>query len=112
MSVNWYLGFTTAAVFIVFGIFRLPRKMPRYAKKYEGEKYDFACKTAWRYMWQFGLLFLALNFMLMRSTRLMAELGQTIILGALLVVEFAAVKFLHIPVERAMAEKFGEDTEE
>lgn len=110
MSLNWCLGFVPAVIYIICGFLRLPRKYKRYAK-YEGEQYAFACKTAWRYTWQFGLLFVALNFMLMRSTRLMANMGQMIILGALLVIEIAAIWFLYIPVERAVEEKFGEEIE-
>lgn len=115
MSPNWYLGFAPAIVYIVGGLLRMPRKLSGYKKLFEEqdeEKCDYACKVAWRYIWQFGLLFVALTFMLMRSTRLMDEMGQMIILGVLLVVEIAAMCFLYIPVERAVKEKFGEDTDE
>lgn len=111
MSPNWYLGFAPAIVYIVGGLLRLPRRCPRF-DKYDGEKYDYACKLSWRYSWQLGLLFTALTFMLMRSVRLMTEMGQMIILGILLVVEIAAMWFSYIPVERAVKEKFGEDTDE
>ena len=106
----WWPGFVPAVIYVVAGLLHLPRKY-KHSEKYNEEQYDFACKTAWRYTWQFGLLFVALNFMLMRSTRLMANMGQLIILGVLLVVEIAAIWFLYVPVERAVKEKFGEDAD-
>lgn len=107
----WWPGFVPAVIYVAAGLLHLPRKY-KHSEKYNEEQYDYACKTAWRYIWQFGLLFVALAFMLMRSTRLMTNMGQQIILGALLVVEIAAIWFLYIPVERAVEEEFGEETEE
>ncbi len=110
----WWLGFVPAVAYVVCGLLRLPRKLTRYKKLFDEQNEeicDYACKVAWRYIWQFGLLFVALTFMLMRSTRLMDEIGQMIILGVLLVMEIAAMCFLYIPVTRAVNEKFGEDAD-
>ncbi|MDO4810427.1 MAG: hypothetical protein Q3985_00655 [Eubacteriales bacterium] len=107
----WWPGFVPAVIYVVAGLLHLPRKYKR-SEKYNEEQYDYACKLSWRHTWQFGLMFVALNFMLMRSTRLMAETGQMILLGALLVAEIAAIWFLYIPVDRAVKEKFGEDEDE
>ena len=103
----WWFGFLPALVYLMAGLLHLPKKFPRY-ETYDEEKYRFAKEQTWRYQWQFGLLFAALCFMLMRSTIRMGVMGQYVLLGVLLVVEIAAALFLYIPVEHAVEEKFGE----
>lgn len=107
MIMIWWPGFIASVVYLAAGLLHLPKRFPRY-EKYDEARKEFAKEQSWRYFWQFGLLFAALCFMLMRSTIRMAVLGQEIILGVLIVVEIAAVLFLYIPVEHAVEEKFGE----
>ena len=103
----WWLGFIPAVVYILGGVLHLPKHF-RWYENDAPEKREYAYQLTWRYCWQFGLLFAALSFMLMRSTIRMASTGQYILLGVLLVVEIAAVWFLYIPVKREVEEKFGE----
>ena len=102
----WWIGFAPAAVMVVFGLLHFPpyKRHPEWV----GERHDFAEKMFFRLMWQEGLLFAALTFMLMRSTVRMSTTGQTVILGVLLVVLVAAILLLDIPVTNAVKEKFGE----
>ena len=103
----WWIGLFAAAVMVVFGLLHFPpyKRHPEWL----GERRDFAAKTFYRLVWQEGLLFAALCFMLMRSTVRMNTTGQTVILGILLVVMAAAILLLDIPVTNAVKEKFGEE---
>lgn len=102
----WWIGFLAAAVMVVFGLLHFPpyKRHPEWV----GERRDFAAKTFYRLVWQEGLLFAALTFMLMRSTVRMDSKGQCVILGVLLVIMAAAILLLDIPVTNAVEEKFGE----
>ena len=102
----WWIGFLAAAVMVVFGLLHFPpyKRHPEWV----GERRDFAAKTFYRLVWQEGLLFAALTFMLMRSTVRMDSKGQCVIMGVLLVVMAAAIMLLDIPVTNAVEEKFGE----
>ena len=102
----WWIGFFAAAVMVIFGLLHFPpyKRHP----EWQGERRDFAAKTFYRLMWQEGLLFAALTFMLMRSTVRMSTTGQYVILGVMLVILAAAILLLDIPVTKAVEEKFGE----
>ena len=102
----WWIGFAPAVVMVVFGLLHFPpyKRHPEWV----GERRDFAAKTSYRLVWQEGLLFAALTFMLMRSTVRMSTTGQYVILGVMLVILAAAILLLDIPVTKAVEEKFGE----
>ena len=102
----WWPGFLPAVVMVVVGLLHFPpyKRHPDWV----GERRDFAAKTFYRLMWQEGLLFAALTFMLMRSTVRMSPTGQYVILGAMLVLLAAAILLLDIPVTKAVEEEFGE----
>lgn len=103
----WWPGFCAAAVLVICGLIRFPKykKHPEWPQ----ERCAFAEKTFHRLVWQEGVLFGALSFMLMRSTRLMSVTGQYILLGAMLVVMAGAILLMEVPVCHAVEEKFGED---
>ena len=102
----WWIGLFAAAVMVVFGLLHFPpyKRHPEWL----GERRDFAAKTFYRLVWQEGLLFAALCFMLMRSTVRMSARGQTVIVGVLLMVMIVSILLLDIPVTNAVKEKFGE----
>ena len=91
---------------VIFGLLHFPpyKRHPEWL----GERRDFAAKTFYRLVWQEGLLFAALCFMLMRSTVRMSTMGQTVIVGVLLMVMIVSILLLDIPVTNAVKEKFGE----
>ena len=107
MIAIWWPGFIPAAVMVVFGLLHFPP----YKRHQEWSELRRACaeKTFYRLMWQEGLLFAALTFMLMRSTIRMSSTGQYVILGVVLVLMAAAILLLDIPVTRAVEDKFGEE---
>ena len=107
MMIVWWPGFLASLLLFFYGLVHFPP----YKKHtdWPEEKRVFAKKTFYRLVWQMGLLFAALCFMLMRSTRMMSTTGQYIVLGVVLVVMAAAILFIDIPVSRAVAEEFGED---
>ncbi|MBQ0037224.1 MAG: hypothetical protein KBS74_00980 [Clostridiales bacterium] len=106
----WWPGFLAALLVFFCGLVHLPP----YKKHtdWPAEKQSCAAKAFYRLLWQMGLLFAALCFMLMRSTRMMSTTGQYILLGVLLVVMAAAVLFIDVPVRNAVEQEFdGEDAE-
>lgn len=76
-------------------------------KNWTEECCRYANEVLHRLLWQEGLLFAALGFMLMRSARLMNAVGQYVLLGVCFLLMTLAVMLIHIPVDRAVTEKFG-----
>lgn len=106
----WWIGFLTAAIMVLYGLLHFPPYKRH--QDWPEERRAFAARTFYRLVWQEGLLFAALTFMLMRSTVRMSVTGQYVLLGILLVLLAAAVLFLDIPVRHAVEQEFGEDTDE
>lgn len=104
MLLIWWPAFAAALVVLIYGLIHFP-PYKRHSDWPE-ERRAFAEKTFYRLVWQYGLLFAALAFMLMRSTRMMGTMGQYVLLGLLLVVMAAALLFIDIPVSRAVEEEF------
>ena len=105
----WWPGFLASALLVVYGLVHFP---PYKKHKDWPEKCRFfAAKTFYRLVWQEGLLFAALTFMLMRSTVRMNTTGQYVIMGIMFVVMAVAILLIDIPVTHAVEEKFGEEAE-
>ena len=102
----WWIGFLAAAVMVIDGLIHFPPYKRH--QDWPEERRDYAKATFYRLVWQEGLLFAALTFMLMRSTVRMSTTGQYVILGVMLVLLVVAVLLLDIPVTHAVEEKFGE----
>ena len=103
----WWVGFLAAAVLVIYGLLHFPPYKRH--QDWPEEKRACAEKAFYRLVWQEGLLFAALCFMLMRSTVRMSVTAQYVILGMMLVVMAAAILLIDIPVCRAVAEEFGEE---
>lgn len=103
----WWIGFLASAVMVFDGIIHFPP----YKKHgdWPEEKRTFAANAFYRLVWQEGLFFAAMTFMLMRSLVRMSTTGQYVALGIMLVVMAAAILLIDIPVRRAVAEEFGEE---
>ena len=105
----WWIGFLAAAIMVIYGLLHFP-PYKRHQDRPE-ERRAFAAQTFYRLVWQEGLLFAALTFMLMRSTIRMSVTGQYVMLGILLVLLAAALLFLDSPVRHAVEQEFGESDE-
>lgn len=103
----WWPGFLAGLIVFVYGLVHFPPYKRH--QDWPEERRAFAAKMFYRLVWQEGLLFVALSFMLMRSTRMMSTTGQYVVLGVMLVVMAAAILYIDIPVSRAVEEEFGED---
>lgn len=103
----WWPGFLAGLIVFAYGLVRFPPYKRH--QDWPEERRAFAAKMFYRLVWQEGLLFGALSFMLMRSTRMMSTTGQYVVLGVMLVVMAAAILYIDIPVSRAVEEEFGED---
>ena len=102
----WWIGLFAAAIMVIYGLLHFPPYKRH--QDWPEERRNFAAKTFYRLVWQEGLLFAALTFMLMRSTVRMSARGQTVIVGVLLMVMIVSILLLDIPVTNAVKEKFGE----
>lgn len=113
MFLIWWPSFLPPVLMVLAGL--LGRFLP--GRKYRSpagplppERQDFADRLLLKLLWQFGLAFAALAFMVMRSLRLMAEGPQRILLAVMLLVELIGLVALVLPIERSLRANFdGED---
>ena len=76
------------------------------------ERQRFADRQMRHMLWQFGLAFAALSFMVMQSVRLLPEgLQQWLLYGAV-AMEVLGVLLMTLPIERALKEQFDEESDE
>ena len=71
-------------------------------------KQRFADNQLRHMLWQFGLAFLALCFMVMNSVRLMSVDLQRWLLYAAIVLEVLGVLLMALPIEKALQTQFDE----
>ena len=76
------------------------------------ERQKFADALLLKLLWQFGLAFAALSFMIMRSVRLMGSGGQQILLYIAIILQIIGAFALILPVERNMKAYFDEQEDE
>ncbi len=76
------------------------------------ERQKFADALLLKLLWQFGLAFAALSFMIMRSVRLMGSSGQQILLYIAIILQIIGAFALILPVERNMKAYFDEQEDE
>lgn len=76
------------------------------------ERQEFADRLLLKLLWQFGLAFAALSFMIMRSVRLMGSSGQQILLYIAIILQIIGAFALILPVERNMKAYFNEQEDE
>lgn len=76
------------------------------------ERQEFADRLLLKLLWQFGLAFAALSFMIMRSVRLMGSSGQQILLYIAIILQIIGAFALILPVERNMKAYFDEQEDE
>lgn len=76
------------------------------------ERQEFADDLLLKLLWQFGLAFAALSFMVMRSVRLMGSSGQQILLYIAIILQILGAFALILPVERNMNAYFDEQEDE
>ena len=76
------------------------------------ERQRFADGQLHRMLWQFGLAFAALSFMVMQSVRLLPMgLKQWLMYGAV-VLEVLGVLLMALPIERMLKAQFDEESDE
>ena len=76
------------------------------------ERQHFADNQLHHMLWQFGLAFAAIAFMVMQSVRLVPEGLQQWLLYGVVVLEVAGVLLMALPIERALKAQFDEDRDE
>ncbi len=73
------------------------------------EKQQFADHQFHQILWRFGLAFAALSFMTMQSVRLLPLTGQRWLAFGILILQAIADLLMVIPIEKAIAQQFGEN---
>ena len=76
------------------------------------ERQRFADRQMRHMLWQFGLAFAALSFMVMQSVRLLPEGLQQWLLYGTVVLEVLGVLLMTLPIERALKAQFDEESDE
>jgi len=115
MLTYWWTAFLIPLVMVLLGLLfsRFPPKKINGLVGYRTsrsmksqEAWDFANAMAARLMWQTGLAYGTLAFLLMWSFRRMPANGQGIFSMVFELIEVAGVILLLVPVERALKENF------
>ena len=107
----WWPAFIVPLLMILGGLlpglhYRIPNAT------LDEERQRFADAQMHHMLWQFGLAFAALSFMVMQSLRLMPEgLQQWLLYGAV-ALEVLGVILMALPIERALKAQFDEDHDE
>lgn len=76
------------------------------------ERQKFADALLLKLLWQFGLAFAALSFMIMRSVRLMDSGAQHILLYIAVILQIIGTMALILPVERNLKAYFDDQEDE
>lgn len=76
------------------------------------ERQKFADSLFLKLLRQFGLVFAALSFMIMRSVRLVASTGQQILLYIAVILQIIGAVALILPVERNLKAYFDDQEDE
>ncbi|MEA5143736.1 MAG: SdpI family protein [Oscillibacter sp.] len=117
MFIYWWSTFLIPLLMVLLGLL-FSRFPPKKINGWAGyrtsrsmksqEAWDFANAMAARLMWQTGLAYGTLAFLLMRSFRRMSAGGQGILSVVFELIEVAGLVLLILPVERALKENFDE----
>lgn len=102
MITIWWPAFIVPVLMVVSGILRFPKYRSR--QKLSEKQQQFADALAWKMRWQFGLVFAALAFMLMRSVLRMAAGTQQMIVYVVIVLQAVGFLLIALPVEQALQE--------
>lgn len=108
MITIWWPAFIVPVLMVVSGILHFPKYRSR--QKLSEKQQQFANGLAWKMRWQFGLVFAALAFMLMRSVLRMAAGTQQMIVYVVIVLQVIGLWLIVLPVERALQENSDEMT--
>lgn len=106
----WWSGFVVPVCMVLGGVcWKAIKRLP-YRRKEEltAEQLRFARDTFCRTLWQIGLAWAALTFMVMRSVRLLDVLPQEIMTAAVLLLQLLSTKLVEPAVRRALTDKFGD----
>lgn len=105
----WWPSFAVPVLMVIMGLaWRLIRCLP-YRRKEEltEEQLQTAREIFSHSLWQLGLVFCALCFMLMRSVRLLESLPQQILVAVITVLELLGLLLVEPAVRRGLKEKYG-----
>ena len=107
----WWPAFVVPVLMILGGLLPgLHYRSPGGAL--DEERQRFADGQLHRMLWQFGLAFAALSFMVMQSVRLLPMgLQQWLLYGAV-VLEVLGVLLMVLPIERMLKAQFDEESDE
>jgi uncharacterized membrane protein len=120
MFSDWWCAFIVPVVMVIWGVFaaRFPAKAINESRGYRTarskknqETWDFANELFSRLLWQTGLAQGVLAFLLMRALRMIPHGTQAKLAIVLTVLQIVCEALLKMPVERALREKFSDDTE-
>ena len=111
MTHIWWPAFIVPVLMILGGLLPgLHYRSPGGAL--DEERQRFADGQMRRMLWQFGLVFAALSFMVMQSVRLLPEELQQWLLYGAVVLEVLGVLLMALPIERMIQTQFDEESDE
>ena len=111
----WWPAFVVPVLMVLAGL--LGRYIPGFHYHspngvLDEERQKFADRQLFHMLWQFGIAFAALAFMVMRSVCLMPENVQQWLMYGAFALEALGVVLLVLPIERALQAQFDEEKPE
>ena len=109
----WWPAYIVPGLMVLAGFAGLPgRKYRSPQGPLAPERQKFADSLFLKLLRQFGLVFAALSFMIMRSVRLVASSSQQILLYIAVILQIIGAVALILPVERNLKAYFDDQEDE
>lgn len=105
----WWIAYVVPLLMVIAGCTGIRYRSPR--RVLTEEQRSFANGQLRHMLWQFGLVFAAMAFMVMRSVRLVPLGVQRWIAYGVVFLEILGVLLTVIPMERAISAQFGEQND-
>ena len=109
MYLFWWIAYIVPLLMVLAGCVGVRYRSPQ--RKLTEEQQAFANRQLRHMLWQFGLVFAAMAFMVMRSVRLVPLGVQRWIAYGFVFLEILGVLLTVIPMERAISAQFGEQND-
>lgn len=111
----WWPAFIVPVLMVLGGLLGSHIPGNRYRSpggELDEERQQLADRQMHHMLWQFGLVYAALAFMVMRSVRLVPENVQSWLSYGAIALETAGVLLMALPIERALHQQFDEEKQD
>ncbi|MBR5218059.1 MAG: hypothetical protein IKV68_06855 [Oscillospiraceae bacterium] len=115
MFISWWIAYIIPTMMVLAGLLGAHIPFITYRSpfgKLDEERQKFADSQLHHMLWQFGLVFVSLVFMVIRTVQIVPLTVQRWLLYGVVLLEVLGVLLMVIPIEKAIRTHFEEDNEE